>query len=82
MKCYVYVVLGGWWCFGIDLLFGEKDLWGCFKFDCLRQDGESSKIIKYEYFFKIFMGIFVLWVFFYFWERIVVKVGVVLIEED
>ncbi|UOO11427.1 MULTISPECIES: plasmid replication protein, CyRepA1 family [unclassified Synechocystis] len=82
MKRYAHVASGGWWCSGIDLLSGEKDLWGCFKPDRPRQDGESSKTIKYEHPPKTPTGIFALRVPLHLWERIAAKAGVVLTEED
>ncbi|HAG80484.1 MAG TPA: hypothetical protein DCL61_04760, partial [Cyanobacteria bacterium UBA12227] len=56
---YRHVEDGGWWADGIDVLSGDDSLWGCFKPDHPRDDGEG-KLIKYEHPLKSETEIFAL----------------------
>ena len=67
---YEHTADGGWWCSGIDLLTGEKDLWGCFKPSHPRLSSERGKPIKYEHPPKTATGIFALRVPAHLWQRI------------
>ncbi len=82
LQRYDHVADGGWWCAGIDLISGERDLWGCFKPDRPRQDWESSKTIKYEHPPKTQTGIFALRVPLHLWERIAERANVSLSPDD
>ena len=56
---YRHIEHGGWWASGVDVLTGEDSLWGCFKPNQPRHDGEG-KLIKYEHPVKAETEIFAL----------------------
>ena len=60
LQRYAHTDAGGWWCSGIDVLSGEEDIWGCFKPEHPRSDGNCHKLIKYEHPPKTSTGLFAL----------------------
>lgn len=66
---YRFVEKGGWWASGIDILTAEDSLWGCFKPDQPRHDGEG-KLVKYEHPVKAETEIFALRCPYKLWELI------------
>ena len=70
LKRYSHLEAGGWWCSGIDLLTGRDALWGCFKPDLPRLNGEKQKKIKYEHPPKIATEVFALKVPLHLWQKI------------
>ncbi len=70
LKRYEHTEAGGWWCSGIDVMTGEKDLWGCFKPNQPRLSFDRQKLIKYEHPPKTATGIFALQVPAALWQKI------------
>ena len=70
LKRYSHLEAGGWWCSGIDLLTGQDALWGCFKPDSPRFNGEDRKKIKYEHPPKTATEVFALKVPLHLWQKI------------
>ncbi|BFM39851.1 plasmid replication protein, CyRepA1 family [Synechocystis sp. LKSZ1] len=79
---YEHTVAGGWWCSGIDLLSGERDLWGCFKPNSPRIHQEKGKVIKYEHPPQAPTGLFALRVPLHLWQRIAERAGLSILAED
>ena len=70
LKRYEHTEEGGWWCSGIDVMTGDKDLWGCFKPKQPRLSHDQGKIIKYEHPPQTPTGIFALRVPLHLWSTI------------
>ncbi|MGK7933643.1 MAG: plasmid replication protein, CyRepA1 family [Microcystaceae cyanobacterium] len=75
LQRYQHTEQGGWWCAGIDITTGEKDIWGCFKPNSPRLSVNSHKIIKYEHPPQTPTGIFALQVPITLWQAIAKKFG-------
>ena len=71
LQRYAHTDAGGWWCSGMNVLNGEEDIWGCFKPDRPRYNGD--KIIKYEHPPKAATGLFALKVPLSLWHNIAEK---------
>ena len=69
MGRYRHLDAGGWWCSGIDLLTSDDALWGCFKPNKPRNDG-NGKVVKYEHPVKVTTEIFALRVPPRIWQRV------------
>ncbi len=82
LKQYEHTEQGGWWCSGIDVLTGEKDLWGCFKPNQPRLSSDRGKPIKYEHPPKTPTGIFALQVPVHLWRRIGQRFKVPIVSQD
>ena len=67
LKRYRHLEAGGWWCSGINLLTFEDSLWGCFKPNKPRLDG-NGKTVKYEHPIKTTTEIFALRVPAHIWQ--------------
>lgn len=76
---YRHIEAGGWWASGVDLLTRDDSLWGCFKPDRPRDDGEG-KPIKYEHPVKVATEIFALRCCYKLWELIARRYNVDLPE--
>ncbi len=70
LQRYQHTELGGWWCSGIDVMTGDKDLWGCFKPEQPRLSYDQGKPIKYEHPPQTPTGIFALRVPLHLWKTI------------
>lgn len=79
---YEHTAAGGWWCSGMDLLSGERDLWGCFKPNFPRIHRQQGKLIKYEHPPQAPTGLFALRVPLHLWQRIAERAGLSILPED
>ncbi|MDJ0844035.1 plasmid replication protein, CyRepA1 family [Crocosphaera sp.] len=70
LKRYQHTEQGGWWCSGVDVMTGDRDLWGCFKPEQPRLSYGQGKLIKYEHPPQTATGIFALRVPFHLWSTI------------
>ncbi|MDJ0657966.1 MAG: DUF3854 domain-containing protein [Crocosphaera sp.] len=70
LKRYEHTEQGGWWCSGVDVMTGDRDLWGCFKPQQPRLSYGQGKLIKYEHPPQTATGIFALRVPLHLWLTI------------
>ncbi|MEL4897657.1 plasmid replication protein, CyRepA1 family [Crocosphaera sp. Alani8] len=70
LQRYQHTEEGGWWCSGIDVMTGDRDLWGCFKPKQPRLSYDQGKPIKYEHPPQTPTGIFALEVPLHLWMTI------------
>ncbi|MGK7946028.1 MAG: plasmid replication protein, CyRepA1 family, partial [Microcystaceae cyanobacterium] len=74
LQRYQHTEQGGWWCSGIDIMTGKKDIWGCFKPNNPRLSVNNQKIVKYEHPPQTPTGIFAL--------QVPIKVGQAIAENS